>query len=518
MNPAPPVTASGTLIRKRALSKRLLFLDLQVDTGRLSVCVKDACGGVGSAAEARTSLKLGDVLLVTGTPEPDGAVLARDILITLAWREAGDRAPWPGPPPSLCEASGSSASGQVAGGAGTSTPSTSADGATVAEDVSPGACDAASLAADICPFFVNTGKCPRPWCELRHTSGDIKAERREWVRARRANREQLAVASGDPTDPHDKASNAQRASVFAAWLLAEFGRETLSARRGVLDVAGGRGALSCELGFAGVVCTLIDERRAPALDRWQWKRLKKMQQRATADQSVSSLPPAAEASREGACASPDAGSSGSGSGLPLAAEASREGACASPDAGSSGGEAAADPSGSGLPLAAEASREGACASPDAGGSGGEGSPGHTPRDGRRAPAPVPAAEPPLPFAHLQQRLDARFELEHGALLHGASAIVGMHPDEATEPIIDTALRLGVPFAVVPCCVFARALPKFLPGHQVQVTTYEQLLAYLQAKHPAIQRAHLPFTGRNVVLFWDPAKAREAKAACAVCDE
>lgn len=32
------------------------------------------------------------------------------------------------------------------------------------------------------------------------------------------------------------------------------------------------------------------------------------------------------------------------------------------------------------------------------------------------------------------------------------AIVGMHPDAATDVIIHEAARRGVPFAVVPCCV------------------------------------------------------------------
>ena len=37
-------------------------------------------------------------------------------------------------------------------------------------------------------------------------------------------------------------------------------------------------------------------------------------------------------------------------------------------------------------------------------------------------------------------------------------IIGMHPDQATEPIIDMALKYKKPFAVVPCCVFAHENP------------------------------------------------------------
>ena len=37
-------------------------------------------------------------------------------------------------------------------------------------------------------------------------------------------------------------------------------------------------------------------------------------------------------------------------------------------------------------------------------------------------------------------------------------LIGMHPDQATEPIIDMALKYQKPFAVVPCCVFAHENP------------------------------------------------------------
>ena len=86
----------------------------------------------------------------------------------------------------------------------------------------------------------------------------------------------------------------------------------------------------------------------------------------------------------------------------------------------------------------------------------------------------------------------------------ASALIGMHPDQATEPIVDLALRHGKPFAVVPCCVFAREAKaagrvRRTPAGE-EVTTYEELVEYLAAKSPDIQRAFLGFRGRNVVLY------------------
>ena len=37
-------------------------------------------------------------------------------------------------------------------------------------------------------------------------------------------------------------------------------------------------------------------------------------------------------------------------------------------------------------------------------------------------------------------------------------LIGMHPDQATEKIIDMGLKYQKPFAVVPCCVFAYENP------------------------------------------------------------
>ena len=54
--------------------------------------------------------------------------------------------------------------------------------------------------------------------------------------------------------------------------------------------------------------------------------------------------------------------------------------------------------------------------------------------------------------HLRQRFDAESE-EQRALLARCSLLAAMHPDQATEAVVDAALRLGKPFAVVPCCVF-----------------------------------------------------------------
>ena len=83
-------------------------------------------------------------------------------------------------------------------------------------------------------------------------------------------------------------------------------------------------------------------------------------------------------------------------------------------------------------------------------------------------------------------------------IRDARLIAGMHPDEATEEIVDQALKRNISFAVVPCCVFAR---KFAHSRPDDVRTYEQFIEYLKAKTDGIQECDLGFRGRDKVLYW-----------------
>mmetsp|Transcript_35048 Transcript_35048/g.88544 ORF Transcript_35048/g.88544 Transcript_35048/m.88544 type:complete len:171 (-) Transcript_35048:209-721(-) len=107
------------------------------------------------------------------------------------------------------------------------------------------------------------------------------------------------------------------------------------------------------------------------------------------------------------------------------------------------------------------------------------------------------------MAHIHEYFDGKFAIgENRGAMEGCSVVVGMHPDEATEDLVDEALKMQKPFAVVPCCVFY----KTHPGREVdgqQVRSWEQFCDYLQRKDPRIQRAALPFSGRNVVLYLNP---------------
>lgn len=89
------------------------------------------------------------------------------------------------------------------------------------------------------------------------------------------------------------------------------------------------------------------------------------------------------------------------------------------------------------------------------------------------------------------------------LLLNCSIVVGMHPDQATEPLVDLALALGKPFAVVPCCVYAVEFPWRRLESGVRVRSYDQFVEYLCHKRPPgeILCEVQPFEGRNQLIYW-----------------
>lgn len=90
-----------------------------------------------------------------------------------------------------------------------------------------------------------------------------------------------------------------------------------------------------------------------------------------------------------------------------------------------------------------------------------------------------------------------------ALLASASVVVGMHPDQAAEAIVDFGLETRRPFALVPCCVYSAEFPKRRLRDGQRVTSYAALLQYLREKNPTIRQTTLDIGGRNQLLYWRP---------------
>jgi hypothetical protein len=143
-------------------------------------------------------------------------------------------------------------------------------------------------------------------------------------------------------------SHSRRAVIFAAWIVASFGLERLKQGTGVLDIAGGKGALAFALSRYGIAATVIDPRPS---DKVNLSRLQK-------------------------------------------------------------------------------------------------------KHYRKNPSAVRHSHIHDVFSRAAVGASERM-LE---LVQGCSLIVGLHPDQATDSIVEVAIEFGKPFAVVPCCVFPKLFP------------------------------------------------------------
>lgn len=82
----------------------------------------------------------------------------------------------------------------------------------------------------------------------------------------------------------------------------------------------------------------------------------------------------------------------------------------------------------------------------------------------------------------------------------SNGLIGFHPDQCTETIVDMALKHNKPFAVVPCCVFPSLFPMRSLNSGKVVISYDDLLAYLLEKDDRMQPAELAMEGKNQVIF------------------
>jgi len=112
----------------------------------------------------------------------------------------------------------------------------------------------------------------------------------------------------------------------------------------------------------------------------------------------------------------------------------------------------------------------------------------------------PVVQPVTASTHCATVLEGSEALR---LLLCTKLILGFHPDQATDPAIDLALLLGVPYCIVPCCVFPRENTHRELADGTPVKKYPQLIKYLKEKYDS-ESSILPFhfteTAKNLVLF------------------
>lgn len=101
----------------------------------------------------------------------------------------------------------------------------------------------------------------------------------------------------------------------------------------------------------------------------------------------------------------------------------------------------------------------------------------------------------MPFLHdFKNRMKSLFE--------ESSALVGLHPDEATEPLVDLAIECNKDFAVVPCCVFPTQNPHRALKDGSPVIQLESFIKYLFEKSESIMNIDVldSIPGCNTILW------------------
>lgn len=82
---------------------------------------------------------------------------------------------------------------------------------------------------------------------------------------------------------------------------------------------------------------------------------------------------------------------------------------------------------------------------------------------------------------------------------GFDLIVGMHPDGATDCILDGAARTGALVAISPCCVRPNAWT-YWGSKQSNTEWHEHLVAQSAHRGLALQQGRLKMTGANAVMW------------------
>jgi hypothetical protein len=90
--------------------------------------------------------------------------------------------------------------------------------------------------------------------------------------------------------------------------------------------------------------------------------------------------------------------------------------------------------------------------------------------------------------------------ENDLMVKHAGCLVGLHPDECTEDILDVALHFNKSVAIVPCCVFWSLFPTRQLRCGKMVRRYDDFLQFLLDKDARLRQETLSFEGKNKVIY------------------
>eukprot|EP01063_Lacrimia_lanifica_P017460 TRINITY_DN24544_c0_g1_i1.p1 TRINITY_DN24544_c0_g1~~TRINITY_DN24544_c0_g1_i1.p1 ORF type:complete len:551 (+),score=211.76 TRINITY_DN24544_c0_g1_i1:56-1654(+) len=331
------------------------------------------------------------------------------------------------------------------------------------------------------------GRCQKgpERCEFRHEFLTEEERQRYEAAAARSKQDKAEYAHDD--DPHegDKRSHNLRATLFADWLVETFGRDHMSKGSGVLDIAGGAGAVSFELHVRRAVpCTLIDPRapRAMKHHRHFLKQMFKKFKRQDAAAAAAAVPEGGAPPAEGANDELE----------PAGKRRKVEEGAAPQEA--DGGEKEQTQAEEEDPRRQQH---------DMHLKGGVGTEAADDAHFRALYAEAGGDFRATLLKHRAMMVEACPETLDDPMFQDSALMIGMHPDQATCPIIDTALALNKPFVVVPCCVFPKLFPDRRTADGEPVKTYPQYLDYILRKDSRLRTAYLPFKGRNCAIYLHP---------------
>jgi hypothetical protein len=89
------------------------------------------------------------------------------------------------------------------------------------------------------------------------------------------------------------------------------------------------------------------------------------------------------------------------------------------------------------------------------------------------------------------------------ILQRCNLIVGFHPDQAAGDIADFAITRGIPWCIVPCCVYSDSFSRRKLKDGTSVKTHEQLVQWLCEKDANAKVATLDVEGKNIVVYTLP---------------
>jgi hypothetical protein len=268
-----------------------------------------------------------------------------------------------------------------------------------------------------------------------------KRKRLSNLREKEAKKVKQLADTNDPFEHDDKLHKGARTKIFAQWLVDTFGRERLNSGTGVIDIAGGKGMLLYELVCKQQVETATVDPRPMKLSSSQKKFVRKH------------LQPQGQELRHYRRYFPF----GPGATLP-AAEAVAAGDALPPEEKAAGQTS----------VGSEDWRDGGA--------------GQAKDEDEKEKKQWQEEEEQRKRIR-KQKQDEKYDEEGvdlAARLDACSMVVGMHPDQVTEAVIDYALANDKSFAVVPCCVFPSLFPqRYAPASYVTVLPPSSLLLHLQ---------------------------------------